>query len=349
MRALWLLPLLGCASSSIDSDERARVLAVRAQWIDAARAERCPRPALREPVTGDGTALLAGLLDPASPEGRCLAGVREKLDPLACAPLYDKIDRIAHATAACSPMTLDEDYTRDGAFIIALADAIEVRIAPLVGRGELASAARHVIDAMRFADDYGRKGTVIGLMVGASMSSQLADTLAELLVDPRLTPGDARAIARDLDILLASGPDFAATMRQEDAWLAKHVDKMSGVEDIAAELLAVEQRAREVRRACSDTLRRCVEQLDVGAAAGGELWREYARKLGARDFALTFVRMQAELRIAGPDDCNAPPRRRALLAGWRDHAVLGDAFAVSPPAWHQSTATRVPRCVPATL
>lgn len=53
--------------------------------------------------------------------------------------------------------------------------------------------------------------------------------------------------------------------------------------------------------------------------------------------------------ITSPDDCNAPSRRRALLARWLDRAVLGDALTVSPPAWHQDTTTRVLTCIPATL
>ena len=385
---LLLIALFGCANE-IGECERVRVLTMRSAWIAVARAERCPRPALRPPVTGDGSALLVGLRDKHSPEGQCLARVSalhrelepcepgegcpltklESLKPhpeilMACAPLYDKIERIAHANEACSPMTLDDDVTSDlGASVFALDHAVRIQIAPLVTKGEIGAAARHVIDAMRFSDDYGRKGTLIGPMMTVAMATDLVGTLDELLVDPRLTRDGARAIARDLEVLLASGPTFDAIMRQEDAWLAKNIDGMSQVKDIVPELLALEQRARGVRRACSRTLRECAEQLGEVKVDGplGAILDHYARRLGARDYALTFARMQAELRIASPEDCNDPTRRRAVLAKWLtpDQAVLGDELEpiVSPPAWQRKSTNSdwpkqlpwVLKCIPATL
>ena len=62
-------------------------------------------------------------------------------------------------------------------------------------------------------------------------------------------------------------------------------------------------------------------------------FKDYARRLGTRDAALTFVRMQIELRLARPEDCADPVRRRAILAPWADRVVVGDEHepVVMPP------------------
>src|SRR4051794_35460933 len=86
-RAIWhdrcvrcvmvLIMLLGCGDRGISANERTRLLVMRPMWIAAARSERCPRPALRTPITGDGSARLRVLNDRTSPEWRCLARVQE--------------------------------------------------------------------------------------------------------------------------------------------------------------------------------------------------------------------------------------------------------------------------------
>ena len=59
----------------LDANGRAMAFATSAAMQTAARTERCPRPALREPATGDGTSLIATVADPTSRESRCLAAV----------------------------------------------------------------------------------------------------------------------------------------------------------------------------------------------------------------------------------------------------------------------------------
>jgi len=46
-----LIVLMGCGDRGISAGERGRLLAMRPVWIAAAKAERCPRPALRAPTT----------------------------------------------------------------------------------------------------------------------------------------------------------------------------------------------------------------------------------------------------------------------------------------------------------
>ena len=135
MRCVMLLiVLMGCGDRGISTSERVRLLAMRPVWIAAARAERCPRPALRTPITGDGSARLRTLNDRRSPERQCLARVKElrtELGPCmpeehcgpqtlatvkphadlveVCAPLYAAIEELAHADEACSPSTVSDD------------------------------------------------------------------------------------------------------------------------------------------------------------------------------------------------------------------------------------------------
>src|SRR5262245_44401212 len=120
-----LIVLLGCGDRGISESERTRLLVMRPVWIAAVRAERCPRPALRMPITGDGSGQLQTLSDRTSPERQCLARVRElrpELGPCmpnehcgaltlatiqphpdvveACAPLYATVEALAHASEA---------------------------------------------------------------------------------------------------------------------------------------------------------------------------------------------------------------------------------------------------------
>ena len=178
-------------------------------------------------------------------------------------------------------------------------------------------------------------------------------------IDPRLTADAARAIARDLDALLSSGPTFEAMARQETAWVATHTNTLAPDDDPAPILLGAEQRQHDIGRACGETLRACADHLKTVTVDGvAGFWVPYARRLGARELTLTALRMQAELRIASPDECHDPARRRAVLAPWLapDRAILGDQLepVVTPPAWQTGNPgpkplTWVLKCVPATL
>ncbi len=141
-------------------------------------------------------------------------------------------------------------------------------------------------------------------------------------------------------------------------WLAKNIDGISGGKDVISELLKTEQRARGISRVCSGTLRACVERLGEVRVEESLDFSEYARRFGTRDFVVIFARMQAELRIAGPEACENPTQRRSVLAKWltADQAILGEEHEpiVSPPTWQRVTDERktqplVLRCVPATL
>jgi hypothetical protein len=212
-----------------------------------------------------------------------------------------------------------------------------------------------VLDAMRFADDLGRKSPVPGAMLSTAHAIRLVDTLDELAIDPRLTADEARAIARDLDTLLASAPRWDAIMRQETASVAGFLGARK--EDMVPELALLETQARGIRRVCSGTLRDCVEHLDAVKVEGLADFKEYAQRLGMRDSALAFVRMQIELRLAPPEACANPVQRRAILQPWADRAVVGDEYepVVTPPAWQRAKDDkprpfpRVLRCVPATI
>jgi hypothetical protein len=205
-----------------------------------------------------------------------------------------------------------------------------------------------VLDAMRFADDLARKSAILGVAVSTVVASRLVDTLDELAIDPRLTADEARAIGRDLDTLLASAPRWDAIMRQEQAWTASFVASQS--EDMVPVLAMLDAQARGIRRVCSGTLRDCVEHLDEVSADDAPDFKEYARRLGRRDSALAFVRMQIELRVAPPEDCSDPVRRRAILAPWADRVVVGDERepVVTPPTWQRDPADP-PRPVPRAL
>jgi hypothetical protein len=378
---LVLIALMGCGDRGISAGERGRLLAMRPVWIAAARAERCPRPALRTPITGDGSARLLSLNDKKSPERRCLERVKElrsELGPClphepcgpqtlaglephsdvveACAPLYAAVEELAHASEACSPISNsipDDDIGPVAA--LSLGNAVRLEVAPLAANGQVAEASKRVLDAMRFADDLARNSTILGVPVSTAISSRLVDTLDELAIDPRLTADEARAISRDLDVLLASSPRWDAVMRQEQAWVADWAASHS--EDMIAVLASVDVQAADTRRVCSGTLRDCVEHFDEMKAEGATVFQDYARRLGMRDSALAFVRMQIELRLARPEDCADPVRRRAILEPWADRAVVGDERepVVTPPTWQRvpsDAPRRVPRvlrCVPATI
>jgi hypothetical protein len=184
--------------------------------------------------------MLRRLHDPATPESKCFDELRkhyleiEACEPSGkckprtfeelatrrdlrstCEPLYALIERVAHTAEACSPHDVDESLADvQYANVVHLPRAVRIQIAPLVERGELAAAAGHVLDAMRLADDHGHHATTMGAMMSVALIQQLTEMLVELLVDPRLAAGEARAIARDLDVLLASAPRFDAIMRE---------------------------------------------------------------------------------------------------------------------------------------
>ena len=375
-----LIVLMGCSDRGIDAGERGRLLAMRPVWIAAARAERCPRPALRTPVTGDASARLHALNDKHAPEQHCIDRVRKELwnelgpciphqpcEPQtlatvkphpdlveACAPLYAAIEEVAHASEACAPTGGKDDDEKVGA-LIELDKAVRIEVAPLAAKGQVGEAATRVLDAMRFVDDLGRQSSVVGGVISSLVVSRLVDTLDELAIDPHLTADEARAIARGLDTLLASAPRWDAIMRQEQAWMANFIGSQK--QDMVPELAILETQARGIRRVCSGTLRDCVEHLDDVKVEGGADLKDFARQLGWRDSALAFVRMQIELRLAPPEACANPVQRRAILQPWADRAVVGDEYepVVTPPAWQRAKDDksrpfpRVLRCVPATI
>jgi len=375
---LVIVALVGCGDRGISTNERARLLAMPPVWTAAARAERCPRAALRTPVTGDRSARLAAMSDKSSPEQQCLARVKElrtELGPCApqehcgpqtlatvkphpdvvaaCAPLYAAIDDVAHASEACTSTSVWNDD--NVVSVLSLGNAVRLEVAPLAARGQLGEAARRVLDAIRFADDFARKSAVLGEMSSTAAAFRLADTLDELASDPRLTADDARAIARDLDVLLATSPRWDVIMRQEDAWGATFA--LTHDHDPVPELARFDARERELQRVCRGTLRGCVEHIDAEDIEGAGIFIDYAKRLGQRDYLLAFVRMQIELRLARPEDCNNPLRRRALVQPWADRAIVGDEAepVVTPPAWQRITASqqthapRVLHCVPAMI
>src|ERR1700742_2283 len=133
--AMVLVLLIACGDRGIGENERAWLLALPPVWTAAAHAERCERPALRTPVTGNGSARLERLGDKSSPQRACLARVREGLriellpcqpnQPwlphtlatikphpelvAACAPLYALIEDNAYASEACAETAKWED------------------------------------------------------------------------------------------------------------------------------------------------------------------------------------------------------------------------------------------------
>jgi hypothetical protein len=300
-------------------------------------------------------------LGPCLPKEHCasqtLATIKPHADLIeACAPLYASIEQLAHATEACSPTGENDDVVDDAAMaFFSLSNAVRIEVAPYAAKGQLGEASARVLDAMRFADDFGRKSTILGVSFSTVVTSRLVDTLDELAIDPRLTADEARAIARDLDTLLASAPRWDAIMRQEQVWVANFA--ASHDEDAVPELAILDAQARGIRRVCSGTLRDCVEHLDEVKVEDAADFKEYAQHLAQRDSALAFVRMQIELRLATPDDCSDPVHRREILQPWADRAVVGDERepVVTPPMWERvqsdlpRTVPRVLRCVPALL
>jgi hypothetical protein len=394
----------------VDAYERARAEAVAAMWTNEARADRCARRALREPTTGDGTHDLAALVDPTSSTAHCLldagrvhvdheewcaghvrcpAAMLAGLAPQpaivnACASLYAAIADHARATSACSPLRAGDALgAMDVPFrtMLHLPFAVRLQIAPLVANGELAAAAGHVLDAMRFADDYGRGTYLLGAMLSLAGTLDLADTLDELLVDPRLAPDDARAIARDLDILLATMPTVSEMFHHETAAMVTQLFRAQPIthapeQDRALQILGQEKWLAEIDGACAGTsVLSCVEHLralpaqamarpddfdriiqsgddhatrdqvvELIAASLASSTPEYARKLGDREIALRTLRMQAELRTIDIDACRDRRGRQTTLSPWlRDDLQLGDEPepTVQLPRWRQ-TSDRAP-------
>jgi hypothetical protein len=290
----WLLLQPEEPRTLVDSYERARVQLVTSARTAAIRVERCPRQALREPALSiDGSPLLAGLIDRASPESQCLAAVAKKRDELepcekrnctrlelaeitpqpdlvaTCATLYDKIAQLAHISEACSPsstqLATDVDVIP---YASSLPFAIKLQVAPLVASGQLALGARHIVDAIRYTDDYGRKGYLVNVMISSVVVTRLGDMLDEILTDPRLTADEARAIARDLDTLIATAPTFDAVMRQESRFIATLVAQRSNTsvdtgdpgQDVALQLIALERWLQRIEHACAGKpLRACID------------------------------------------------------------------------------------------
>jgi hypothetical protein len=228
----------------VDGGMQVRAFATAAAWQAESRTARCPRTPLREPVIGDGSRFLGPVLDKESAEAKCLKQFGELFGDLytpcegnshcatklaalkphpeviaKCAALYDDIDRVAHASEACSPFragTYNIMAATDPP-ILTIADAVRVRIAPLVVGGRLGDAAREVTDAIRFVHDVGRNTSLLGAMYGSGTMEPLLWSLDEILIDPRLTHDDAREIARDLDVLASTMPTFVETMHGEAA------------------------------------------------------------------------------------------------------------------------------------
>ncbi|HEX5060929.1 MAG TPA: hypothetical protein VFV99_16290, partial [Kofleriaceae bacterium] len=80
-------------------------------------------------------------------------------------------------------------------------------------------------------------------------------------------------------------------------------------------------------------------------------WAVYPASFGARHFALTALRVQAELRTMTVDECRDPQRRRTRLARWLDDVVLSGAAEPildqsawqMPPAWARHSKKQPPR------
>jgi hypothetical protein len=393
----------------VERAEYAQVLARVATTVAEARAVRCPRAALREPATGDASAVLHVRLghDPADkacfdqlftrgrescPEATCpvpsISSVTADPELVEqCAPLYAAIAEVAHASEACSPVRLGmvDPLDNDSSYlaILSVPDAVRLQIVPLVARGELGAAARHVADAMRFVDDYGRQTPLLSATFSLVAFESLADTLAELLVDPRLAVADARAIARDLEVLRATMPDHAGVLRQEWAWSRAFVARSGAIDDLTGDreqdlaivLLGIERAHDRFERLCHDAaIADCLARLgplgtpvahtpdfarEVASeaddatvrerlielyASWGEFAWSYLPELARREYTLTALAIQAELRIAGLEAC-LDPERLARLARWHG-ARLTDELALQLPA-HVATArpSRGVRCV----
>jgi len=237
----------------LSEEDRAHARALRAIWDAERNVRRCPRAPLREPTIGDGSALLAfdytaeqacwshvhALRDEMVPSCKKWPCPRAKLAALrahpeaiaACASLYRRIEGVAHAREACSPVHADEAFFGLGAILVA--DAVRIEIVPLLEAGDLGAAAFDVLDAMRFADDLGRKSIASGAMISSSQLERLGETLVEILADPRLSARDARAITLDLDVLIATGPRFQDTLRAEAMWPSEPLGVLVGARRLA--------------------------------------------------------------------------------------------------------------------
>lgn len=298
--------------------ERARSAALFDSWLAASRAERCERPALRTPTTGDGRGdypEFVARLEPdrTTPLAACretLRKVRDQVEktctrgpcplvPLGqlrphpevlerCAGLFDVIERHAHTTRSCSPIAPEYAMLFDlPAFsLFDVPRAVRLEIAALVARGALGDAARAVTNAMLFVADYGRDGAIVSVMSARAAEAQLLRTVDELLADPRLTAGDARAIVRDLDIVRSVPMRFDHVMRAEILAMTTYLDtiEMAGAgltgdrqQDRALMILAHERWLALYDRTCSDaTLAVCVAKLRaIHAIAPADIGADY--------------------------------------------------------------------------
>ena len=72
--------------------------------------------------------------------------------------------------------------------------------------------------------------------------------------------------------------------------------------------VAIDERKGGVRRGAAGHYagKICVEHFDEVNVEGAADFKDYARRLGMRDSALAFVRMQIELRLARPRTAPIP-------------------------------------------
>lgn len=275
------------------------------------------------PITGDATGLLATLIPSSRDHSPCTRAMRPidgELRPFcnggpcprpplvslaphpdveqACAEVYDVIDRVATATAACSP--LDARTADDMTLPVWISRAVRIRVARMVQRGELAPAARLITNAMRVADDLGRNGTLIGTMLGVAFMRDLGDTLDEILVDPRLRPEEARAIAKDLEVLRTTAPAFPPMLLQENLYVLRLLEQRGAgaFDDFVPEMLKRDRIMRVVETTCATlSLRSCVPVIAAAELPGPLLWFTYAKKLADRDDMLARLLARAASRF----------------------------------------------------
>lgn len=284
----------------LDEPERMRASSLAIDLWANAIAARCPRPALREPMNGDGSQILVAFTMHESPESQCLLSLEQLAKELlperrcekprrcfipfaalaaraqtveryavTCAPLYATIARVARSSEACSPVRPPNDELGDDLHVRHIALAVRIQIVRLVEHGELLAAARHVTDAMRAIDDYSRGADTLTAMVSVSSFQPLAEILRELLADPRLTTADIAAIGRDLDVLHASAPTFDAMARTRAARVASFLAQKDPDEipndGSAVLVLGVVRWLERVDRACRDkSARVCADNLPTG-------------------------------------------------------------------------------------
>lgn len=308
----------------VGTSEQLRAILIASTWRELAQVRDCARPALREPGHDeDATALLRLFVADDSTIAACLRQVgalHEEIDPpckstpcrptplasikphpeleAPCATLHETIDHVAHARAACSPLTFDLVDAWNGLYLTSVPRAVRLQVAPMAQRGELTAAARHIIDAMRLADDLARDGSLVATMLGIAFTGQLAETLQELLADPRMDTTVASAIASDLDKLRATAPGFVPMMRQENLWLLSHLEYADAVTGDRAQdqALMILDRARlmaVIERACGGgaSPQACFARL--WAMPSNKMWAHFARRLARRDSVLYMTSMQA--------------------------------------------------------